>query len=213
MTTSPVSSSSGTEYITGSRTSSTIDRSPRAPVSRAIALSAMARRALSSKVRVTPSISNSRWYWRTSEFFGSVRIRTRASESRWPTWVMTGSRPISSGMRPKRTRSSDSTNLNGSGSSSDFAWISEPKPTPVRPRRSLMTFSRPAKAPETMNSTFFVSNWMNSWFGCFRPPCGGTEATVPSRIFSSACCTPSPETSRVIDGFSDLREILSTSST
>ena len=35
---------------------------------------------------------------------------------------------------------------------------------------------------------------------------------VPSRILSSACCTPSPETSRVIDGFSLLRAILSTSS-
>ena len=33
---------------------------------------------------------------------------------------------------------------------------------------------------------------MNSWWGCLRPPCGGTLATVPSRIFSSACCTPSP---------------------
>ena len=33
---------------------------------------------------------------------------------------------------------------------------------------------------------------MNSWCGCLRPPCGGTLATVPSRIFSSACCTPSP---------------------
>jgi len=31
--------------------------------------------------------------------------------------------------------------------------------------------------------------------------------------FQSACCTPSPETSRVIEGFSDLREILSSSST
>ena len=39
-----------------------------------------------------------------------------------------------------------------------------------------------------------------------------TEAVVPSRIFSRACCTPSPETSRVIDGFSLLRAILSTSS-
>jgi len=28
---------------------------------------------------------------------------------------------------------------------------------------------------------------------------------VPSMIFKSACCTPSPETSRVIDGLSDLR--------
>jgi hypothetical protein len=29
---------------------------------------------------------------------------------------------------------------------------------------------------------------------------------------SNACCTPSPDTSRVIDGLSDLREILSISS-
>ena len=35
---------------------------------------------------------------------------------------------------------------------------------------------------------------------------------VPSISFSSACCTPSPDTSRVIDGLSDLREILSISS-
>lgn len=41
---------------------------------------------------------------------------------------------------------------------------------------------------------------------------GGTEATVPSISFNKACCTPSPETSRVIDGLSDLREILSISS-
>ena len=44
------------------------------------------------------------------------------------------------------------------------------------------------------------------------PPWGGTEAVVPSRILSSACWTPSPDTSRVIDGFSDLRAILSISS-
>jgi hypothetical protein len=34
----------------------------------------------------------------------------------------------------------------------------------------------------------------------------------PSRILSSACCTPSPLTSRVIDGFSLLRATLSISS-
>ncbi len=39
-----------------------------------------------------------------------------------------------------------------------------------------MIFSRPAKAPPQMNSTFVVSIWMNSWCGCLRPPCGGTEA-------------------------------------
>ena len=89
---------------------------------------------------------------------------------------------------------------------------SAPKPRPWWPTRSLMIFSRPAKAPATMNSTFVVSIWMNSWCGCLRPPCGGTLAVVPSRIFSSACCTPSPDTSRVIEGFSLLRAILSTSS-
>jgi hypothetical protein len=47
-----------------------------------------------------------------------------------------------------------------------------------------------------------VSTGVHSWWGCLRPPCGGTLATVPSRIFSSACCTPSPETSRVMEGFS-----------
>ncbi len=30
--------------------------------------------------------------------------------------------------------------------------------------------------------------------------CGGTDATVPSMIFRSACCTPSPDTSRVMEG-------------
>jgi hypothetical protein len=48
--------------------------------------------------------------------------------------------------------------------------------------------------------------------GCLRPPCGGTLATVPSRIFSRACWTPSPDTSRVIETFSVVRPILSISS-
>ena len=75
-----------------------------------------------------------------------------------------------------------------------------------------MISSSPAKAPPQMNRMFAVSIVMNSWCGCLRPPWGGTLATVPSRILSSACCTPSPETSRVIDGFSALRAILSISS-
>jgi hypothetical protein len=80
------------------------------------------------------------------------------------------------------------------------------------PIRLPMIFSRPANAPPQMKRMFVVSIERNSWCGCLRPPCGGTEATVPSRIFSSACWTPSPETSRVIDGLSALRAILSTSS-
>ena len=57
-----------------------------------------------------------------------------------------------------------------------------------------------------------VSICINSWCGCFLPPCGGTDATVPSTIFNKACCTPSPLTSLVIDGFSDFLVILSISS-
>ena len=78
--------------------------------------------------------------------------------------------------------------------------------------RLRMIFSSPANAPPQMNRMFEVSTCRNSCCGCLRPPCGGTEAIVPSISFSSACCTPSPETSRVIDGLSDLREILSISS-
>ena len=90
--------------------------------------------------------------------------------------------------------------------------MSAPKPTVFFPIRRSMILSSPANAPPQMKRMFVVSIERNSWCGCLRPPCGGTEATVPSRIFSSACCTPSPETSRVIDGLSALRAILSTSS-
>ncbi len=78
-------------------------------------------------------------------------------------------------------------------------------------RRS-MASSRPTKAPPQMNRMLVVSICRNSWCGCLRPPCGRHVALVPSMIFRSACCTPSPETSRVIDGLSLLRAILSTSS-
>jgi hypothetical protein len=49
------------------------------------------------------------------------------------------------------------------------------------------------------------------WSGAYVLP-GGTFTTVPSNNFNKACCTPSPETSRVIDGLSLLRAILSISS-
>ena len=86
------------------------------------------------------------------------------------------------------------------------------KPICCRPVRASMIFSSPSNAPPQMNRMSLVLIWMYSCCGCLRPPCGGTEATVPSRILSSACCTPSPETSRVMLGFSDLRAILSISS-
>jgi len=50
------------------------------------------------------------------------------------------------------------------------------------------------KVPPQINNIFAVFTCKNSCCGCLRPPCGGTEATVPSMSFKSACCTPSPET-------------------
>ena len=88
----------------------------------------------------------------------------------------------------------------------------DPKPIPRLPTRSSMIFSSPSNAPPQTKRMFVVSIWMKSWCGCLRPPCGGTLAVVPSRIFSRACCTPSPETSRVMEGLSVLRAILSISS-
>ena len=83
-------------------------------------------------------------------------------------------------------------------------------PDSVRPA---MIRSRPSNVPPQMNRMSEVSIWMNSCCGCLRPPCGGTLATVPSRILSRACCTPSPDTSREMEGLAPvLRPILSISS-
>ena len=90
---------------------------------------------------------------------------------------------------------------------------SEPKPMPRLAPTRLPTMLLEALERATADEQDVgVLIWMKSWCGCLRPPCGGTLATVPSMIFSSACWTPSPETSRVIDGLSPLRAILSISS-
>jgi hypothetical protein len=82
-----------------------------------------------------------------------------------------------------------------------------PKPIEVARPRAEMIFSRPEKAPPQTNEISVLSTCRNSCWGCLRPPCGGTEATVPSMILRRACCTPSPGTSRVIEGLSDLRPL------
>ena len=70
----------------------------------------------------------------------------------------------------------------------------------------------PSKAPPQMNKIFFVLIYIRGCSGCFLPPCGGTPTTLPSMILSNACCTPSPETSRVTDGLAPFLPILSISS-
>ncbi|MCY1174756.1 hypothetical protein D9M73_149680 [compost metagenome] len=197
-----------------SNTPSRIERRPRAPVLRSRARLATDFRASERNSRSTPSISNNLAYCLVRAFFGSVRICINAASSSSSRVASTGRRPTNSGIRPNLTRSSGSTSRRDSPTflPSSLLRTSAPKPMPPLVERFWMTFSRPENAPPQMNRMLRVSTCRNSCCGCLRPPCGGTEATVPSISFSSACCTPSPETSRVMDGLSDLREILSISS-
>src|SRR5213075_2867975 len=138
-----------------------------------------------------------------------VRIWMSAALSSSCSVPTTGRRPTNSGMSPYLIRSCGS-------SCSSVAPMSRPrsdftsalKPSVFLPTRRSIALSSPTNAPPQMKRMLLVSTWKNSWCGCLRPPCGGTLATVPSRIFNSACWTPSPDTSRVIDGFSSLRQIL-----
>ena len=200
--------------MVSSNTFSMMERKPRAPVFLSMDFLATLRKASSRNSISQFSISNMRSYCLVSAFFGSTSIFTSCSSSSSSRVATTGRRPTNSGIRPYLIRSSGST-----------VWIralalflsvrlftSAENPMPAFSERSRMILSRPANAPPQMNRMSAVFTCRNSCCGCLRPPCGGTDATVPSISFSNACCTPSPETSRVMDGLSDLREILSISS-
>ena len=200
--------------MVSSKTCSSIERKPRAPVLRSIALREMARSASSRNSMSHPSISNSLVYCLVMAFLGSVRMRTNCSSSSSSSVATTGRRPTNSGINPYLIRSSGSTALSNSPIFflSFLLFTSAAKPMPPCSERARTTLSRPENAPPQINRMLAVFTCKNSCCGCLRPPCGGTEAMVPSINFSKACCTPSPETSRVIEGLSDLREILSISS-
>ena len=115
--------------------------------------------------------------------------------------------PISSGISPNFTKSSGSNDL-----SPLVSVLLLIKPIDAPFTLFFATCSMPTKAPPQIKSMFVVSTSMNSALGCFLPPVGGTLNLEPSITFNSACCTPSPDTSLVIDVFSLLRDILSISS-
>ena len=73
---------------------------PLAPVFFSIALSAIHASASLSKVRVLPLMAKMDWYWRMMAFFGSVRILMRSSLFRSLRGVITGRRPMNSGIMP-----------------------------------------------------------------------------------------------------------------
>src|SRR5271166_4054115 len=179
---------SGSSNMMSSMISSTIDRRPRAPVSLALAILAISRRASLVNSTSAPSMSKKRLYCLTRAFLGSVMIWTRASTSRGIRGQITGSRPMNSGIKPNSSRSSEVTLPRSSPSSmccSAWDWL--PKPMVLRPTRRAMMCSSPTKVPPQMNRTLLVSIWMYCCSGCLRPPWGGTLATVPSSIFRSAC--------------------------
>src|SRR6266576_2114119 len=197
ITTSSTPSRLGRSNIVSSRIPSLIERSPRAPVLRSIAFREIAASASSARVRSTLSISNSRWYCLTSAFFGSVRMRLSAASSRSSSVATTGSRPTNSGISPYLSRSSGSTwrKISPVLRSSGAITLAE-KPIEAERPRAEMIFSNPEKAPPHTNKMLVVSTCRNSCWGCLRPPCGGTEAMVPSMIIRSGGSTYSPETQR-----------------
>ena len=85
---------------------------------------------------------------------------------------------MNSGISPYSIRSSGRQLLEDLARVACRPWTRSPraKPTPLWPMRRSMTLSRLANAPPQMNRTFVVSIVRNSWWGCLRPPCGGTEA-------------------------------------
>src|SRR3954468_19434295 len=92
ITTSSTPSRLGRSNMVSSRMPSMIERSPRAPVLRSMALRAMALSASSASVRLIDSISNSRWYCFTSAFLGWVRMSLKEGSSRSSSVATTGSR-------------------------------------------------------------------------------------------------------------------------
>ena len=123
-------------------------------------------------------------------FFGSVRILINAASSNSCNGVTTGKRPISSGIKPKCTKSSGSTCLKSSVKSwrslSFFRSAAKPIPPCLLVRVSTI-LSNPAKAPPQIKRIFEVSTGIVSPLGCLREPCGLMFATVPSSNFKSAC--------------------------
>ena len=182
--------------------SSMIDLRPLAPVFLLIACFAISNRASSLKVSSTSSISNRCLYWLTNAFFGSFKILTRALSSSSCRFDITGNLPTNSGISPYLTKSSGSKLSISDEIDCTFedVFTSAPKPIPILLVLWSITLSKPEKAPPHINRIFEVSICINSCCGCFLPPWGGIDATVPSISFKRACWTPSPEKSLVIEG-------------
>mmetsp|Transcript_14279 Transcript_14279/g.25823 ORF Transcript_14279/g.25823 Transcript_14279/m.25823 type:complete len:220 (+) Transcript_14279:365-1024(+) len=209
-------SNDGTTNMVSISMFSVMDRSPRAPDPRRKAIFATSASAHSVAWKRMPFIANWKLYCFMSEFFGSVSISTRLFSSKPLVETMTGNRPTNSGIMPNWTRSLGmalSKYFPWTLKSSMFFFMVAPKPMEAASILLLMIVSRPAKAPPLMKRMLEVSIWMKSPRGFLRPGSLGTLITLPSTILSNACCTPSPDTSRLMLTFPPLLRILSVSST
>ena len=167
----PTLESDGTSYIVSIMTDSMIARSPLAPVFLSTAIWAISWTASGVNSSFTSSSSNNFWYCFTRAFFGSVRIRTRASSSRRSKDTITGTLPTNSGIRPNFVRSCGIACFNSLLISVFFlSTIFAPKPMELVSSLDSMIRSRPSKAPPQMNRMFVVSIWISSCCGCFLPP-------------------------------------------
>mmetsp|Transcript_9916 Transcript_9916/g.34569 ORF Transcript_9916/g.34569 Transcript_9916/m.34569 type:complete len:308 (+) Transcript_9916:1594-2517(+) len=188
-------------------------RSPLAPVPCARTFRASAMSAPRVKCSSVLSMRNCCLNCLVMAFLGSVSTATRSSSVSSLRVASTGNRPTNSGIRPCLMRSVLSTLSSASLSGlASLAHTFSPKPMEPTLAREATVLSSPTKAPPHMKRMSLVSIWMCSPLGFFRPPFSGTFTTVPSSILRSACCTPSPETSRVMELLSLLRAILSISS-
>ncbi|MCY1436853.1 hypothetical protein D9M71_529910 [compost metagenome] len=127
---------------------------------------------------------------------------------------MIGKRPMNSGIRPNSCRSSGSSEASSSlidGCAWRGGWAWKPMPPVFGWMRLQTSASRPGKAPPAMNRMLRVSTTCSSPCSLRRPDLA-MRTSVPSTIFSRACCTPSPEMSRTAVPPPLRRASLSTSS-
>mmetsp|Transcript_1737 Transcript_1737/g.6111 ORF Transcript_1737/g.6111 Transcript_1737/m.6111 type:complete len:246 (-) Transcript_1737:1529-2266(-) len=222
----------GTMNIASSKSCSTTARRPLAPVLRSIARVAMVRKAVSVTWSGTPCSSKIFATCFRMESLGSVKMRIRCSSSKPHSGIMIGKRPTNSGISPNFMRSPGLTDFSAGvvaprgapatlllpppvlarlGASSLPADDDLLNPSVFGCRRESTSSSMPTNAPPTTNRMFCVFSSMPSAMLYFLPPLSGMVIVPPSTIFSRACCTPSPLTSRECE-ISLLRANLSISS-
>ena len=168
----------GSSNCTSSRISSRIERSPRAPVSRSSARSAIEPSASSAKCSSMPSKLKKRWNCLTSALRGSLQDADQVVARELVDRRDHGQAADELRDQPVVHEVLGQHLLEHLAGVLVLVRVDRPRRSPRRwlPMRRSITLSRSANAPPQMNRMFVVSIVRNSWCGCLRPPCGGTDA-------------------------------------